>query len=139
LDRIKTIALFFDILNEKEMQVLKHWIENSVEDRLSKEAIKILSSSKEEVEGMVASNAYIITEMEEKAEKKGIEKGLNIGIEKGVNIGIEIGKKTEEKNKIDLIKEMLLDHEPIEKIKRYTKLSEEEIEKIRTPHSTLKS
>ena len=75
LDRIKTIALFFDMLNEKELQVLKHWIENSVEDRLSKEAVKILSSSKEEVESMVASNAYIITEMEEKAEQKGIEKG----------------------------------------------------------------
>jgi len=40
LDRIKTIALFFDSLNEKELQVLKHWIENSVEDRLAKEAVK---------------------------------------------------------------------------------------------------
>lgn len=74
LDRIKTIALFFDGLDEKELQVLKHWIENSVEDRLAKEAVKILSSSKEEVESMVASNAYIITEMEKKAEEKGIEK-----------------------------------------------------------------
>ncbi|MCH5138552.1 transposase, partial [Clostridiaceae bacterium UIB06] len=45
LDRIKTIALFFDSLNEKKLQVLKHWIENSVEDRLAKEAVKILSSS----------------------------------------------------------------------------------------------
>jgi predicted transposase/invertase (TIGR01784 family) len=34
-----------------------------------------LSSSKEEVLGMVASNAFIITEMEKKAEEKGIEKG----------------------------------------------------------------
>jgi predicted transposase/invertase (TIGR01784 family) len=67
--------LFFDSLDEKEMQVLKHWIENSVEDRLANEAVKILSSSKEEVEGMVASNAFIITEMEKKAEEKGIEKG----------------------------------------------------------------
>jgi hypothetical protein len=48
LDRIKTIALFFNSLNEKEIQVLKHWIENSVEDRIAKEAVKILSSSKEE-------------------------------------------------------------------------------------------
>ena len=28
LDRIRTIALFFDSLDEKELQVLKHWIEN---------------------------------------------------------------------------------------------------------------
>lgn len=76
LDRIKTIALFFDSLNEKEMQVLKHWIENSVEDRFAKEAVKILSSSKEEVEGMVASNAFLITEMETKAKEKGMREGM---------------------------------------------------------------
>jgi hypothetical protein len=81
LDRIKTIALFFDSLNEKEMQVLKHWIENSVEDRFAKEAVKILSSSKEEVLGMVASNAFIITEMEKKAEEKGMEKGIEKGLD----------------------------------------------------------
>ena len=80
LDRIKTVALFFDSLNEKEMQVLKHWIENSVEDRFAKEAVKILSASKEEVLGMVASNAFIITEMEKKAEEKGIEKGAENAI-----------------------------------------------------------
>lgn len=55
--------------------MLKHWIENSVEDRLAKEAVKILSSSKEEVESMVASNAFIITDMEKQAEEKGIKEG----------------------------------------------------------------
>jgi predicted transposase/invertase (TIGR01784 family) len=105
LDRIKTIALFFNSLNEKEIQVLKHWIENSVEDRIAKEAVKILSSSKEEVENMVASNAFIITEMETRAK---IEMAREMAIE------------------------MLLDNEPIEKIKKYTKLSDEEIEKLKS-------
>jgi hypothetical protein len=36
----------------------------------------------------------------------------------------------EKKKAIDMAKEMLLDNEPIEKIKKYTKLSEKEIEKI---------
>lgn len=76
LDRIKTIALFFDSLDEKKLQVLKHWLENSVEDRLAKEAIKILSSSKGEVENMVSSNAFIITEMEKQAEERGVKEGI---------------------------------------------------------------
>lgn len=75
---------------------------------------------------MVASNAFIITEMEKKAEEKGIEKG------------IEKERKAEKKNKIDLVKEMLLDKEPIEKIKRYTKLSEDEIEEIRVTGTCVK-
>jgi hypothetical protein len=109
LDRIKTIALFFNSLNEKEIQVLKHWIENSVEDRIAKEAVKILSSSKEEVERMVASNAFIITEMEKQAETRAkIEMAREMAIE------------------------MLLDNEPVEKIKKYTKLSDEEIEKLKS-------
>jgi hypothetical protein len=109
LDRIKTIALFFDSLNEKELQVLKHWIENSVEDRLAKEAVKILSSSKGEVENMVASNAFILTEMEKRAEALG-----------------------EKKKSIEMAREMLLENEPIQKIKKYTKLLDEEIEKIKS-------
>ena len=36
----------------------------------------------------------------------------------------------EKKKSIEMAKEMLLDNEPIEKIRKYTKLSEEEIEKI---------
>jgi hypothetical protein len=67
---MKTIALFFDSLNEEKLQVLKHWIENSVEDRLVKEVVNILSSSEEDVEGMVASNAFIITQMEKQAEER---------------------------------------------------------------------
>ena len=88
---------------------MKHWIENSVEDRLAKEAVKILNSSKGEVENMVASNAFILTEMEKQAETRG-----------------------ENKKSIEMAREMLLDNEPIQKIKKYTKLSDEQIEKIKS-------
>jgi predicted transposase/invertase (TIGR01784 family) len=101
LDRIKTIALFFNSLNEKELQVLKHWIENSVEARLAKEAVKILNSSKEEVETMVASNAFIITEMEQQAQERGIKEGINIGIIEGIKEG---KKETKEEVAINLLK-----------------------------------
>jgi hypothetical protein len=72
------------------------------------EAIKILSYSKEEVESMVASNAFIITEMEREAEERG-----------------------EKKKAIQMAVAMLMDDEPIEKIKKYTKLSESEIETLK--------
>ena len=121
LDRIKTIALFFDSLNEKELQVLKHWIENSVEDRLAKEAVKILSSSKGEVENMVASNAFILTEMEKQAETRGEARGEIKGEIRG-----------EKRRSIEMAREMLLENEPIQKIKKYTKLLDEEIEKIKS-------
>ena len=52
--------------------------------------------------------------------KEGMEKGLEKGMEKGL-----------EKGKIELAKEMLLDGEPLEKIKKYSKLTEEKIEEIR--------
>jgi len=44
--------------------------------------------------------------------------------ERGIKIGIEKGIK-------EMVREMLLDGESIEKIKKYSKLSEEEIEEIK--------
>lgn len=69
LQRIKAIALFFNGLNEKELQALKHWIKNSVEERLAETAIEILNSNREEIENMVSNNAFILTEMQQKAKK----------------------------------------------------------------------
>jgi hypothetical protein len=60
-------------------------------------------------ERMVASNAFIITEMENQAETR-----------------------AEIRVKIEMAREMLLDNEPVEKIKKYTKLSDEEIEKLKS-------
>ena len=82
---------------------------------MANEAVKVLSSNKEEVEKMVASNAYILTEMKEKAEAKGIEKGIKQGqYQEKINIA---------KNLLDV-----LDNETIA-IK--TGLTIEEIQKLR--------
>ncbi|MBU3102306.1 hypothetical protein KPL44_24005 [Clostridium sp. DSM 17811] len=57
-------------------------------------------------------------------EQRGIEKGIEKGIEQGIEQG-DINAREE------MVKEMLLDGESIVKIKKYSKLSEEEIEKIK--------
>lgn len=71
-----------------------------MEDEIAKQQIKILNSSKEEAENMVASNAFILTEMVEQAEVRG-----------------------KYEKSVEMAKEMLQENEPVEKIKKYTKLS----------------
>jgi predicted transposase/invertase (TIGR01784 family) len=53
-----------------------------------------------------------------------LEKGIEIGMEKG----IEKGKM---ERAIEIALEMLQDNEPIEKIMKYTGLTQTEIEKLR--------
>ncbi|WP_040328124.1 hypothetical protein [Clostridium ihumii] len=111
LERVKTIALFFDKLTKEELKAIKHWIKNTTEDRLAEKAREVLDASKEEVKNMVANNAFIIKEMEEIAEKKGIEKGI-------------------EKGKIELARN-LLDILDDETIASKVGLNIEEVKKIR--------
>ena len=111
-NRIKDIALFFDSLSDKELQVLKHWIKNSIEETLAKTAVNILDSKKEEVIKMVASNAFILSEMEEKrraegraeGRAKGIKEGRAEGIKEGIKQGIKEGKEDE---KLEIAKNLL--------------------------------
>ena len=54
-------------------------------------------------------------------------------MKRGKKEGKEEGKKEGEKTaKIEMAKQMLLDDESIDKIIKYTKLSEKEIEKLKT-------
>ena len=63
----------------------------------------------------------------EEGEKIGMEKGEKIGMEKGEKIGMEKGEKKKAMNMARLMK---ADNEPIDKIIRYTNLSEEEIKDL---------
>ncbi len=76
----------------------------------------------------------------EEALKKGMAKGiragrkegLKTGREEGIKEGIKTGKEEGVKDgKIEIAKEMLLNNEPLEKIIRFTKLTIEDIEKIK--------
>ena len=83
LERIKEIALFFNSLSDTERKAIKNWLKNTLSDDISETAIEILESKREEVENMVARNAFMIEEMKEEAEGKGFEKGKIEGKEEG--------------------------------------------------------
>ena len=102
LERVKTIALFFDKLTNEELKAIKHWIKNTTEDRLAEKAREVLDASKEEVKNMVANNAFIIKEMEEKAreaEKIEITRNL-LDILDDETIASKVGLNIEEVKKI---------------------------------------
>ncbi len=71
MQRIKAVALFFDSLSEVEMKAIKHWIKNTIQNEIAEPAIKILESKKEDVESMVANNAFIFDEMKQEAVEEG--------------------------------------------------------------------
>lgn len=112
LERVKSIAIFFDGLSDEELKAIKHWIKNTTEDTLAKQATEVLEADKGEVLSMVANNAFIIKEMEENAEKrKAIQIAKNlldilddetISIKTGLTI--EEVKKIREESNIDLNK-----------------------------------
>ena len=79
LERIKEIALFFNSLSDTERKAIKNWLKNTLSDDISETAIEILESKREEVEKMVARNAFMIEEMKEEAKNEGIEEGFERG------------------------------------------------------------
>lgn len=91
LERVKDIALFFDKLTKEELKAIKHWIKNTTQDTLAKKATEVLEASKEEVINMVANNAFIIDEMEQKAREKGVKEG----VEKAIRLMLKKGMDEE--------------------------------------------
>ena len=83
LHRIKVIALYFNSLSETEIKAIKNWIKNTVVKELADSAIKILEADKEEVELMVARNAFILDDMKEKSKAEGRAEGKIEGREEG--------------------------------------------------------
>lgn len=116
LERIKVIALYFNSLSDVEIKAIKNWIKNTVVDPLAESAIKILEAEKGDVELMVARNAFILDEWKEQAKVEGKKEGIKEGIKEG-----------KEEERLEIAMEMLRDGEPIEKIAKYSKLSENEI------------
>lgn len=86
--------------------------------RNAEERLEWLSSDEETIKLYKAREESLIEKMSllDEAEERGLKKGIEQGIEQG---------------KIDMAKEMILDGENIEKIKKYSKLNEKDIEKLR--------
>lgn len=82
--------------------------------RKAEERLEWLSSDEETIKLYKAREESLIEKMSllDEAEERGLKKGI-------------------EQGKIDMAKEMILDGENIEKIKKYSKLNEKDIEKLR--------
>ncbi|EKQ58030.1 MULTISPECIES: Rpn family recombination-promoting nuclease/putative transposase [unclassified Clostridium] len=70
LERLKVVALEFSNLTDAQKMILKHWVRNTVDETIAENAVEILESRKEEVEKMVANNAFMIEEMKQKVRKE---------------------------------------------------------------------
>ena len=92
--------------------------------------LDVMNFSKEERDSYDDRLKWLMIEANtlKKAEKKGRAEGREEGRAEGRVEGRAEGKAEE---KLALAKIMLMDHEPIEKIVRYTGLSKEEIEQVR--------
>lgn len=75
---IKVIALYFNLLSYMEIKDIKNWKKNTVTTELAESAIKILDADKEEVELMVARNAFILEEMKNKSKAEGKAEGVEL-------------------------------------------------------------
>jgi predicted transposase/invertase (TIGR01784 family) len=107
IERIKAIALFFANITEKDRMVLKHWIGNTSEPQIAEIAKNILDANKEEVEKMVANNAFLLQEMKEEAKKEGVKE-----------------------NTIKVAKKMIIRGRSIEEIIEFTELTIDEVEQL---------
>lgn len=108
ISRVKDIAINFNSLTEEQKMILRRWLRmtlnEELKDKLGESIEDILIAEKEEVKRMTANISKTIKETFEKTREEGRE-------EERVEIAIE----------------MLRDGEPIAKIAKYSKLSENEI------------
>lgn len=112
ISRVKDIAMNFNSLTEKQKMMLRHWLKmtlsEEIKDKLGENIEDILIAKKEEIKIMTSKISKTIKETFEKTRAEGREEGI-------------------EKERIEIAIEMLKDGEPIEKISKYSKLSEIEI------------
>jgi hypothetical protein len=129
LNRLKAVALEFNRLTDREKTIIKNWLRNTVDETIARNVVEILESRKEEVEKMVANNAFMIKEMKEKVEKEGIEnfRLKDIGRVKYLltkKFGVldnDYNRKIEDldSDKLNLIIENILDIEKLEEVEKY--------------------
>jgi predicted transposase YdaD len=119
-----------EALTEEEYSALARYIwetgELSVEDLYDK--IDLVVHQRHIKEGLLTTAEQLIQKGYTEGEQIGIQKGEQIGIQKGEQIGIQKGEEDgryRERREIAL--EMLVAGEDVEKIVRYSRLSQEEV------------
>jgi hypothetical protein len=140
LDRLKTIALEFNKLTDREREILKHWLRNTVDETIRENVVKILEAdNREGVENMVANNAFMIEEMKQKVRKetekeitkkerenirlKDIGRVKNLLTKKFGGLNDDYNEKIEnlDSDKLNLIIEDILDIKNLDDIEKYFK------------------
>lgn len=109
LNRLKSVVLEFNTLTNREKELLKHWLRNTVDQNIRENVVKILEADKEGVEKMVANNAFMIEEMKEK-----------------------VKKETRKQDRIEIVKNAIKLGMNDEGISKLTGLKVEEISELRT-------
>ena len=107
-------------LSEELLEFL-NYVEDSTDDKVKHikgKLVKTIHKRVQEVKNDISMEVEYMTLLERDREK--IEEGIEQGIEQG-----------EKKKALEIAVEMLKDNEPMEKIIKYSKLSREEIEKIK--------
>lgn len=88
-NRLKAVALKFNRLTDSEKIILKNWLRNTVDETIAGNVVEILESRKEEVEKMVANNAFMIEEMKEKVKKEGIKEEKMQIVKNAINLWMD--------------------------------------------------
>ncbi|MEG0855775.1 MAG: Rpn family recombination-promoting nuclease/putative transposase [Terrisporobacter sp.] len=79
LYKIRDIALYYNNLSDRDRNLIKHWLRNTVENEIVYDIENILSIDKSEVNKMTSNVSKCINEHFEKAKKQGIEQGIEQG------------------------------------------------------------
>jgi predicted transposase/invertase (TIGR01784 family) len=131
-------SVFFKCANRKEYSALIRNITSRKEEINMANEI-LMSISQDEVElahfrsrrmfQMDVDHGLAVSRREGREEGIGIgvKKGIGIGRKEGIGIGVEKGEKAKS---LDVARSMLADDEPLDKIVRYTGLSQSEIENL---------
>ena len=122
--KIRDIALYFENLSDKDKNLIKHWLRNTVDKGIIKDIERVLDVKKSEVYEVTSNVAKCIDEFFENAKKEGLEQGRKEGIQQGIDTG--------EKNKdIDVAKRIIFKGMDNITISQITDLSVTEVEDIR--------
>ena len=96
--------------------IAHHWLQEGIEKGIEK-GMQLQKAKDEEIMGNIAHHWL----------QEGIEKGMQLQKAKDMEVAEYIVKA----EKITLVKKMLTDKEPIEKILKYTGLTKKEIEQLK--------
>ena len=127
------LAVFRQEKDKQAISIFLNWFKQLSEHRRIdkadyKELERIYKNEEEVQEMLITALEKERKELYNKGYSVGIETGMKTGIQRGIKTGMEKGfVKGIEKERMEIVRNMLLNNEPINKIMLYTNLLEKEI------------